>query len=332
MVAVAPSAAPTLDDAMAAAGAMIATGVEEVLLFGSVASGTAGPHSDIDLVAVFADLDYAERHVRRQELEAAARGVVSWPVQVHVTDRPELQARIDRVPTSFECRIAAEAILVLASPSDRPTDWGKEMALPMSDAQESLRHFRTRVLPWLEDLDAATRQGPDEAAPDVPDDQRRRARLNRVVRLCTAAALTAETSLKALAVLYGDPTPTEKELRRNGHTIERIFERHVPDPVKSEVQAVFDRHGVGVSELSAWRQQSTYPDDYDVLVADADRLAATYAGMAPEIAGLLAARLRQEVGSDPDLAAAATTRDRLAARVGSQDVRLGLPAGGGIGI
>ena len=181
-------------------------------------------------------------------------------------------------------------------------------------------------------LAAATRQGPDEAAPDVPDDQRRDARLDRLVRLCTAAALTAETSLKGLAVLYGDPTPTERELRRNGHTIERLLERHVPDPVKSEAQAIFDRHGIDLDELSAWRQQSTYPSDCEALVADADRLAATYAGMAPEIAGLLAARLAQEISGDRDLAAAAVRRDRLAAGIGSQDVRLGLPAGGGIGI
>ena len=315
---------------MAAAAALITVGAEEVLLFGSVARGTAGPHSDIDLVAVFADLDYSERHARRQELEAAAREVVTWPVQVHVTDRPEWRARIDRVPTSFECRIAAEAVRVLVCATERPVDWDKEMVLPTSDAQEALRHFRTRVLPRLEDLDAATRRGPDEADPHIPDAEREGTRLNRVVRLCTAAALTAETSLKGLAVLYGDPTPTEKDLKRNGHTIGRILERHVPDPVRSEAQAIFDRHGIDLEELSAWRQQGAYPDDHDVLVADADRLAATYAGMAPEIAGLLAARLLQEIGSDPDLAAAVTARNRLGARIGGQDVRLGRPAGGGI--
>ena len=305
-------------------------GVDEVWLFGSVARGVAGPHSDIDLVAIFADLDYAERHTLGRRLEAAAREVVPWPVQVHVTDRPEWRARIERVSTSFEARIAIEAIQLLASRGDRAVNWDKEMVLPMSDPQEALRHFRTRVLPQLEALDAASRQGPDEADPHLAADERERARLARMVRLCTAAALTAETSLKGLAVLYGDPTPTEQDLKRNGHTIERILERHVPEAAKAAAQALFDRHGTDLGELSTWRSNCTYPDDYEALVADADRLAPAYTLMATEIAGLLAGYLQQEVPSDSSLAVAAAARDRLAGRVERQDVRLGLPATGGI--
>ena len=41
-----------------AAEALISGGAEEVLLFGSVARGDADESSDIDLVAVFADIDY----------------------------------------------------------------------------------------------------------------------------------------------------------------------------------------------------------------------------------------------------------------------------------
>ena len=72
MAVVAPVGAPTRVDAEAAAEVLIAAGAAEVLLFGSVARGDAGADSDIDLVAIFADLDYAERAVRQRTLQAAA--------------------------------------------------------------------------------------------------------------------------------------------------------------------------------------------------------------------------------------------------------------------
>lgn len=137
---------------------LIAAGVEEVLLFGSVARGTATADSDIDLVAIFADLDYGGRHARRRELEAAARAVVSWPVQVHVTDRPEWRARVEKVSTSFERRIADASVLVASAADEAPVDWGKQMVLPMSNPQEALRYFDARVIPRLRDV-AAPRLG-----------------------------------------------------------------------------------------------------------------------------------------------------------------------------
>ena len=71
MAVVAPAGAPSRVDAEAAAAALVAAGVEEVLLFESVARGDATVDSDIDLVAVFADVDYSERDARRRELEAS---------------------------------------------------------------------------------------------------------------------------------------------------------------------------------------------------------------------------------------------------------------------
>ena len=195
---------------MAAAAALIDAGVEEVLLFGSVARGAAGGDSDIDLVAIFADLDYAER--------------------------------------------------------------------------------------------AACAQ--------------------RLVTLCTAAALTAETSLKALAVLHGESPPTEKEMKRAGHSIARGLDL-VPEAPRAEAAAVFARLGVDPDALSAWRERSTYPDDADVLHADADRLAPTYAAMASEITALVATHLRQAVAPGPALDDAVVSRDSHAALLATTDVRTG---------
>ena len=166
MAVLAPPAAPIRADAERAAAALIGAGASKVLLFGSVARGDAGPLSDIDLVAIFADLDYGERHVRQRALQAAAAAAVPWPVQVHVTDRPEWRARVKYVATSFEHRVAGEAILVAVAPSEGPVYWGKEMVLPMSDPEEALRHFDVRVLPGLNGVDSASLQvGPRRGGP-----------------------------------------------------------------------------------------------------------------------------------------------------------------------
>lgn len=312
---------------------LIAAGVEEVLLFGSVARGTATADSDIDLVAIFADLDYGTRSARRRELEDAAREAVSWPVQVHVTDRPEWQARLERVSASFERRAAADALAIAVAPAESPVDWGKEMVLPMSDPQEALGQFRTWVLPALATLTNATRQGIEEQDPDVETSDRETARLNRMVDVCEAAAATVETSLKALAVLYATPTPTKRDLKRNGHKIRKSLTRlgrDVPEPAATAVREVFDRHAIDLAGLSRWREEGMYPDDADEIWAAADRLAPVYAAMVPEIAGVVAEHLQQRLDpAEAGLAAAVARRARLAASIATQDVRFGVPIRGG---
>ena len=55
------AAAPVRADAERAAAALAEAGAGRVVLFGSVARGEADEHSDIDLMAVFDDLDYERR-------------------------------------------------------------------------------------------------------------------------------------------------------------------------------------------------------------------------------------------------------------------------------
>ncbi|MYJ13074.1 MAG: nucleotidyltransferase domain-containing protein [Acidimicrobiia bacterium] len=334
MAVVAPAGAPSLVDAEEAAAALIESGVAEVLLFGSVSRGTATDDSDIDLVAIFADLDYAVRDARRRELESVAAAAAARPVQVHVTDRPEWRARIERVPSSFERRIAAEVVPLAAAASESAADWDKEMVLPMSDPHEALAQFRTWVLPALEALANDTRRSvTEEDSHATPEDQET-ARLNRLVRVCAAAAMTVETSLKALAVLYAEKSPTKQDLKRNGHKIRRSLarlERDVPEPARSAVREVFDRHGVDIDVLSSWREEGTYPDDAAQVWDKADRLAVAYAVMAPDVAAVLAEHLQHNIApGDPRLAAAAASRDRLAALIAAQDVRAGVPADHGL--
>ncbi len=71
---------------MRAAAAVARMDAAQVLLFGSVADGTATPSSDIDLVAVFDDLgDYSRRYRIKCEAQAAAREasghVEAWPLR-----------------------------------------------------------------------------------------------------------------------------------------------------------------------------------------------------------------------------------------------------------
>ena len=324
MAVFAPAGAPSRADADRAAAALIDAGASRVLLFGSVARGTAGPHSDIDLVAIFDDLEYSERLVCQRTLQAAAATAVPWPVQVHVTDRPEWRARVEQVPTSFEHRVAAEAILVAVSPAEGPVYWGKEMVLPMSDPQEALRYFDARVIPRLRDVAAAATRDHAESDPYLSPARQERARLQRLATLCTAAALTAETSLKALAVLHGEGAPTEKEMKQAGHSIARGLGL-MPDEVRPEAAAVFARLSVDLGVLSEWRERSTYPDDAEVLHADAERLAPTYAVLASEITALLAAHLQEAVAHGQALEDAVAQRDSHAALIASVDVRAGIP-------
>ena len=325
MVVAAPRVAPTRQDAAAAAVALIDAGAEEVLLFGSVARGEARPHSDIDLVAVFADLDYSCRHVRRQELQEVAAAATVWPVQLHLTDWPEWRARVDNVATSFERHVAAEAVVAATSDVRGPANWNKKMVLPMSDSREAVRQFDQWVLPRLREFADAARRGAAETNPRLAPGVRERARLSRMVQLCTTAALTAETSLKTLAVLYGVPTPTADVLRSARHDIARCLGL-VPEPHREVAAAVLTDLGIDLNTLSQWRLRGTYTTDLDADGAIADGLVETYATMACRLTGLLAQHLQAEVAPCGQLAETIALCDELNATIAGIDVRWGIVA------
>ena len=96
---------PGRADADRAAEVLVATGVSKVLLFSLVARGEATEDSDIDLVAIYDDLDYADRFARKLELSRLVEAEIGYPADVIVRDRPEWRIRTERVPTSFESRV-----------------------------------------------------------------------------------------------------------------------------------------------------------------------------------------------------------------------------------
>ncbi|WP_419932240.1 nucleotidyltransferase domain-containing protein [Candidatus Poriferisodalis sp.] len=128
---------PTIDDARRAAEALWREGVGRVLVFGSVARGRAGPHSDIDLVAIDADLDYSIRLKRQLDLERIVRRVCEFPIQLFLTDEPEWRIRSTQVRSSFEAHIAAYAIeLETHRYVSDAVDWSKPIGRPDSDEAE----------------------------------------------------------------------------------------------------------------------------------------------------------------------------------------------------
>ena len=132
--------APSVREAQRAADRLAAAGAGRVLLFGSVARGSATADSDIDLVAIFDDIDYTERRHIRSALREAAESVVERPVEVFVTDRAEWRRRTREVSASFEAGIAAAALVLV----DRPAGavrWDKEIGLPDNNTDEALRRL-----------------------------------------------------------------------------------------------------------------------------------------------------------------------------------------------
>ena len=184
------------------------------MLFGSVARGDAVGGSDIDMVAIFADLDYGERAARRQKLEAVAAEVVSWPVQVHVTDRPEWRWRTRRVCSSFEASVAGEAVPLIDSVVGE-VRWDKEIGLAKTNDEEALDRLNDacgHFIAMRSDL------RPDSAATwmgrPLPPEEVVAAEHVRIGGLCVAAAGAIELTVKALRAAAGGEGPINHHIWR----------------------------------------------------------------------------------------------------------------------
>ena len=136
----APATTPRFADAQRAADVLAADGARKVLLFGSVARGEATEGSDIDLVAIYDDIDYATRALTTRQLEASASAATGFPVSVFVTDQPEWWMRTTQVRTSLEALVAERGIVLVdrKGKQARQVNWDKEMVMPASDYQQGL--------------------------------------------------------------------------------------------------------------------------------------------------------------------------------------------------
>lgn len=125
-----PENRPALDDARKAADAIIKTGAETVLLFGSVASGTQSSDSDIDIIAIYEDLgDYNGRHNLEIELGASASSETDFPCSVMVTDRLEWSIR-SGLPAAIEYEVRKNHTVLHGDPKRKPPNYDKTIGRP----------------------------------------------------------------------------------------------------------------------------------------------------------------------------------------------------------
>ena len=202
----APRGGPTLDDAKAAADVLVERGAELVMLYGSVARGEQRRFSDIDLVAVFPDIDYRSRVKATIELEAAAGKASGRLVQVLVTDRAEWRVQTEQVTTSFASAISGDLRVLadfrpLGEQAWERTDWDKEQVMAASDDEHAeqrldtagrlLVRLRGQLSPSSAELDAE-----DANSPDATE-----LREERLIGACATAHVAIENSLKAVGAM-----------------------------------------------------------------------------------------------------------------------------------
>lgn len=290
---------PTLAHAHAAARVLADEGAAQVLLFGSVADGTARAGSDIDLVAVFDDIDYEERFPRRWALEARCTAAVGTPVEVHVTDWPEWAQRTGNVQSSFEAAIADSAVALFErAPLARAVRWNKEIGMPDSDLGEAMQRLAS-VEQSLGEMAVACRPREGEATIVGGREQvDTRLRASRLRGLCADASMVIENSLKTWAALSG--VRSERT-----HSVARLLEQARPLPDRLEEALAPLRENTlrpsreDYDDVSSWRIGGAYPAALPQATPErTERLARLLTRTAVTAAEVAMERLLSE-GADP---------------------------------
>ena len=257
--------APTLADAERAAAALAGAGVGRVVLFGSVARGEATERSDIDLVAIFDDLDYGERWERRCELMRLAADAAGHSVDVSVTDWAEWAMRTSRVRTSFEGRAARDGVVLVDRPAAVDVDWGKEMVRPDSDYEEALARLEG-ARNALAELLLHLRPDPIEQD-DLDEEEASARRQTRLHRGCGEAHMAVEAAVKALIHLGAD-----LDRPAWGHDIRKLC-THLAEPHRSALPSLLKP--LGADAITPWRAAAVYnhTDTTPELLTDLARIA-----------------------------------------------------------
>ena len=301
-------AAPSESDAGRVADAFVGAGVCEVWLFGSVARGEPTESSDINLVAVYADLDYAQRRDRKRELTKLGEHISGQPVDLLVTDLPEWRVR-SKLLTTFERRVRDQARLLRSSPISPPeVRWDKEITLPASDDQEALHTIRNAA-DALESLEARLLPMEWETA-DNP---------SRLRALCRDSQMAAECALKALVHLYGYRPP------KDTHDLESLC-LALPRDMARSADRLLD--GIDKHTMGRWRVVGTYPADYPQEAAEAPALAEPYVCAAVMVNRYTAHHTETRVGAQPELDRHRASLNRISAHLDDREIQTGRPRTG----
>lgn len=256
-------AAPVRADAERAAAALAEAGAARVVLFGSVARGEADERSDIDLMAVFDDLDYEIRREKRCELEELAERAAGFPVDVSVTDRAEWRMRTTKVITSLEGRVARHGRVLVNRPVSADVDWNKEMVMPDSDYAEALARLeeaRVALGELLEHIGPGRIERSGSETVDIW------MRMNeRLQSGCGNAHMVVELSLKTLIHLGADPDRSPW-----GHNIGRLCAQ-LSETHRKAVLPLLE--SPGADAITPWRTEAVYHSTGQGLEASSEVLA-----------------------------------------------------------
>ena len=314
---------PTLRDARRAGEALVAAGVGQVWLFGSLARGEERTYSDIDLVAVLDDLDYRDRWRIEAELRKAASAAAGRPVDVVVTDRPEWEVQRQQVSASFTVAIGEDLTLLADRPPMKRVNWDKEQSMATSNEQLAAQRIEDMVgqLAKILGLRWPSR---DELQAADPDEREWLAGA-RMIGLCEAAHLAVEGSLKAVGTLTGVQA---KVLHQ--HDVQTIADALPPDERDTMLALMAAAPGLVKipGYITMWRTKGTYTSPTGGMTAQeiaTPRFAAAMVGIAVEVADAAvnwAARLGIR---PPSLAYFATAVEQIRAHIANTDLGTGQP-------
>ncbi len=243
-----------LATAQRAADVLVTAGVGKVLLFGSLARGEATENSDIDLVAIYDDLDYTERSKRRGALEAQGTAVAGCRVDVMVTDAPEWAVRTSRVPCSVEARIADYAFELADAGGHDRINWDKEIGLPSSSTAEMQSRF-TDMSDAIVALTNQMQPTPKEQGAVGADEADERSALEdiRWARAMGEIHMIFESAAKTTHIVINESAPP------HDHRIHVLLAGQPEELRDSFHQLAGDE--VELSELHIWRPGATYSAD-----------------------------------------------------------------------
>ena len=246
-------------------------------------------------MAIFDDIDYAQRHGIRSVLCEAAESVVASPVEVFVTDRAEWRRRTQEVSASFEAGIASSVVVLV----DRPAGavrWDKEIGLADNNTDEALG----RLDEASKALAAMTRSmRPDDwelSGPEVDHVTRW-----RLVDVCSAAAMATETALKALAAAHGAPVPHKHRI----DLLVPLAGRRTDDvhTALADLEAnTVARGEAPYGDVSIWRGAGTYiADRPDIDLATVEAIAPAIAHAATSVTAIAADELDAVAPAAPEI-------------------------------
>ena len=315
---------PTLQKARQAGEALATAGAGQVWLFGSLARGEVHPHSDIDLIAVFDDVDYRNRRRIETDLRRKASATAGRPVDVMVTDRAEWKIQ-RQIPASFVTAIEEDLTLLADRPAAVAVQWDKEQVMATSNEQLSAQRIGD-VVGQLAKILGGLDPTPRELSASDPG-ERDWLVGGRLIGLCEAAHLVVEASLKAVGTLTGAPAKTLYD-----HNVETLADA-LPLPERDAVLALMAIAPGLVKNpgyITMWRAKGSYTSPTEGMTAQeiaTPRFTAAILHIAIEVATIAVDRVNSYGIPIPNVAHFTTATRQIRDHIIHTDLGTGLPLG-----